>query len=342
MINKTLYSLKDNNSFHLDVICDKYLEYSSVKELKELISSSKIGDRFLNIGSGSNLLFSDDYHGTVLHSAINFIKIKDETRNHVIVKVGAACIWDDFVKYCCKHKWYGCENLSLVPGETGSAAVQNIGAYGKEIKDLLIKVNAIDLITGKECSFDVDECNYGYRTSIFKTPEMRKYAITAVTFRLLKYKVFTLSYKGLVDELKRITKAKTPISLSLVREAIINIRNRKLPDPKIIGNAGSFFTNPSVSKEKLEELKKTYPDIPFYGNMITGLVKLSAGWLIEQCGWKGHDIGKAGVYEHQALILVNRGGATGKNLIDLSEKIQETVKEKFGIILNREVNIINN
>lgn len=330
------YSLLKHNTFGIDVKADRFIEYSTIEDLEDLIRDKEISKPFLHIGAGSNFLFTEDFHGTVLHSAVDFVSVSDNTDRSVIVKAGAGTCWDEFVGYCVEHGWYGIENLSGIPGETGSAAVQNIGAYGVEIKDLLLKVDTLNIITGEERSFSHDECHYGYRDSIFKKPEMKDYIITDVVFKLSKIERYNLSYQGLIDELK---KDKTPLSLKRIREAVLKIRDSKLPDWRKLGNAGSFFKNPVVTREKLAELQASYPDIPSF-SAGRQYAKLSGGWLIEQCGWKGKQHGNAGVYEKQALVLVNLGNASGKEIEELSEMIISSVQEKFGITLERETEIV--
>lgn len=336
IIEEKNYSLLKHNTFGLEALADTFIEYSTVEDLEDIIHSKKIQKPFINIGAGSNLLFAGDFHGTVLHSALDFISVSDENDKSVIVKVGAGVLWDEFVEYCVEKGWYGVENLSMIPGEVGSAAVQNIGAYGVEIKDLLLKVDCLHYQTGEEHSFSHDDCVYAYRDSIFKRPEMKDYIITDVVFKLSKIERYVLNYKGLIDELKNGSEA---LSLKAIRNAVINLRVGKLPDYTVLGNAGSFFTNPVISKEKFAELQASYPDIPFF-DARRQTIKLSGGWLIDQCGWKGKRHGAAGVYEKQALVLVNHGAATGAEIVELSDMIIKSVEEKFGITLTREVNII--
>ena len=280
-------------------------------------------------------MFTRNYPGVILHSAIRFISVKEETEDEVLVEVGAGVVWDDFVAHCVEAGWYGAENLSLVPGEVGAAAVQNIGAYGVEVKDLIRSVHTVDDEGGKR-DFSLEECEYSYRNSLFKRPEMKRYFVTSVTFCLSKHPSFKLDYGTIRKELEA---EKADITLKNVREVIIRIRNSKLPDPKVLGNAGSFFMNPMVPREQFLAIQKEYPSMPFY-EVDTDRVKIPAGWMIEQCGWKGKALGKAAVHDKQALVLVNLGGATSKDVIALSDAVRAAVMEKFGIDIHPEVNFI--
>ena len=328
------YSVKAHNTFGINQITKRFIEYSSADELKELIKSGKLEQPFFHIGTGSNLLFVDDYEGTLLHSAICYIHPAKETQDEVWVSVGAGTCWDDFVAHCVEKEWYGVENLSLIPGEVGSAAVQNIGAYGVEVKDLLVSLKAINLLTGEEREFSNAECQYDYRYSCFKQPEMKVWAVVEVTFKLSKQPTFNLTYKGLLSEL-----GEQPYSLKNIRKAVIDLRESKLPDYRILGNAGSFFTNPVVDTAKLNDLLQQYPDMPHFA-FKEGQSKLSGGWLIQMCGWKGRNLGDAAVYEKQALVLINKGTATGREVYELSERIIEDVQQQFGVKLHREANVI--
>lgn len=336
MTVKENYSLKAHNTFGIDVSTRYFAEYSSVLELKELLSSGIIkSNRLLHIGSGSNLLFINNFDGAILHSNIKTIEVIDEKKDTVLVKAGSGVIWDDFVAYCVENNWYGVENLSLIPGEVGAAAVQNIGAYGIEVKDTIYNVETIEVKTNLEKVFSHEACNYSYRQSIFKKDLKGKYIITHVTFRLKKTSVFHLDYQAIKDNVM----ANGEITLQNVRKTVIKIRQEKLPDPKIFGNAGSFFMNPIISLDKFTEFQKNYPKIPHY-IISENEVKIPAGWLIEQCGFKGIAVGNAGVYEKQALVLINLGNATGKDIANLSEKVQNGVEQKFGVRLIPEVNFI--
>ena len=329
-----MYSLLPYNTFGIDVSASRFLEYASVAELEEYIAQGAVTTPFLHIGGGSNLLFTKDYDGLILHSRIGGIEVTAEDSQAVSLRVGAGVVWDDFVACCVEHGWYGAENLSLIPGEVGASAVQNIGAYGVEVKDLITAVETVN-IQGYERVYSVEECEYAYRNSIFKRPENKSVFVTYVRFRLSKEERYTLDYGTIRQEL-----AKYPApTLPIVRKVIIEIRESKLPDPKVTGNAGSFFMNPIVAKEKLEALQRDYPRIPYY-ELPDGRVKIPAGWMIDQCGWKGKSLGPAAVHDKQALVLVNRGGAKGSDIVALSDAVRASVRDKFGIDIHPEVNVI--
>lgn len=325
-------SLLPYNTFGIEAKAKRLIEYSSEEELYSIIKNIPADEPLLHIGGGSNLLFTKDYEGTVLHSAIRGIEIQDEMKDSVLVRVGAGEVWDDFVAYAVEKGWGGVENLSLIPGEVGASAVQNIGAYGAEAKDVVALVEAVELRSGQKRVLGNAECNYAYRQSIFKNELKGAYAITYVTYRLSKKPVLNLSYGGL----SRIEPK--PATITEVRQAIINTRNAKLPDPKVMGNAGSFFMNPVVSREVFEKILKDYPDMPYYE--VADGVKIPAGWMIDQCGWKGKRLGNAGVHDKQALVLVNMGDATSVEIINLCNTICKDVKMKFGVDIHPEVNFI--
>lgn len=329
-----MYSLLPYNTFGIDVSATRFLEYASVEELQQLIVQGAITTPFLHIGGGSNLLFTKDYDGLILHSRIEGIEVLEEDEHSVSVRVGAGVVWDDFVAYCVAHGWYGVENLSLIPGEVGASAVQNIGAYGVEVKDLIAAVETVN-IHGDWRVYSVEECGYAYRDSIFKRPENKSIFITYVRFWLSKEEYYTLDYGTIRQELEKYP----ALTLPTVRKVIIGIRESKLPDPKVMGNAGSFFMNPIVSKEILLALQQEYPQIPYY-ELSDGRVKIPAGWMIDQCGWKGKSLGPAAVHDKQALVLVNRGGAKGSDIIALSDAVRASVREKFGIDIHPEVNFV--
>ena len=333
-MKKEDYSLLSHNTFGIDVKAACFLEYRSVEELHELIARELITMPYLHIGGGSNLLFTKDYPGTVLHSLIGGIEVLSENDEEVLLRVGAGVQWDDFVSYCVEHDWYGVENLSLIPGEVGASAVQNIGAYGVEVKDLITSVETVN-IRGEERVYSVDECGYAYRKSIFKQPEMKEVFVTYVCFRLSKKESYTLDYGSIRQELENYP----AVTLPVMRRVIIGIRESKLPDPKVTGNAGSFFMNPIVPRVQFEALQQEYPRIPFY-ELANGTVKIPAGWMIDQCGWKGKALGPAAVHDKQALVLVNRGGAKGSDVIALSDAVRASVRDKFGIDIHPEVNIV--
>lgn len=329
-----MYSLLPYNTFGIDVSASRFLAYASVAELKEYIAQGAVTTPFLHIGGGSNLLFTKDYDGLILHSRIGGIEVTAEDSQTVSLRVGAGVVWDDFVACCVEHGWYGAENLSLIPGEVGASAVQNIGAYGVEVKDLITAVETVN-VQGYGRVYSVEECEYAYRSSIFKRPENKSVFVTYVRFRLSKEERYTLDYGTIRQEL-----AKYPApTLPIVRKVIIEIRESKLPDPKVMGNAGSFFMNPIVAKEKLEALQRDYPRIPYY-ELPDGRVKIPAGWMIDQCGWKGKSLGPAAVHDKQALVLVNRGGAKGSDIVALSDAVRASVRDKFGIDIHPEVNVI--
>lgn len=322
------------NTFGIDVTAARFLEYGSEDELRELIAAGQVVAPWLHIGGGSNLLFIKDYEGTVLHSRIGGLEVASEDEEHVWVRVGAGVVWDDFVAWCVKRHWYGAENLSLIPGEVGASAVQNIGAYGVEVKDLITSVETINMAREKRI-YGVDECGYSYRKSLFKQPEMKAVFVTYVNFCLSKREYYTLDYGTIRQELE-----KYPVlNLETLRRVIIDIRQSKLPDPKVLGNAGSFFMNPIVPRRQFESLQREYPDMPHY-DVDAGRVKIPAAWMIDRCGWKGKALGPAAVHGRQALVLVNSGGATGADIVALSDAVRASVREKFGIDIHPEVCLI--
>lgn len=330
------YSLLPHNTFGMDVKASLFIEYVSVEELKHILLEHLQGKTWLHIGKGSNLLFMRDYPGVILHSAIKGYEILEENEEEVIVRVGAGEVWDDFVAYTVNQGWYGAENLSLIPGEVGASAVQNIGAYGVEVKDLITHVEAIEVATGQERIFTNEACGYAYRESVFKLSLKRQFVLTKVSFRLKKIPSYHLDYGHVRAELE---KRGCGLTLENVRRTIIEIRESKLPDPTVQGNAGSFFMNPVVSRTCFESLLAQYPQMPHY-EVDAERVKIPAAWMIEQCGWKGKQLGRVGVHHKQALVLVNLGGATGEEIIRLSEEIQKSVLNKFGVHISPEVNFI--
>ena len=331
------YPLLAHNTFGMDVEASVFVEYESVTELKEILLHQLCPEgKWLHIGGGSNLLFTGDFDGMILHSAIKGFEVVSENEDEVLVRAGAGEVWDDFVAYTVEKGWYGAENLSLIPGEVGASAVQNIGAYGVEAKDLIVKVDTLEVETGKERVFGNDDCGYAYRESVFKHALKGKYIVTHVTYRLSKHPSYRLDYGNVRAELE---KRGCELTLENVRRTIIDIRESKLPDPKVQGNAGSFFMNPIVPRPLFEELLGKYPSMPFY-EVDAERVKIPAAWMIDQCGWKGKQLGHAGVHSKQALVLVNCGGATGREIIALSEEIQRSVFDKFGVRISPEVNFI--
>ena len=309
------------------------MEYGSVEEAQAVVGMLTETDRpLLILGGGSNLLLTGDYDGTVLHSGIRFLEQTDECH----IRCGSGYVWDDVVAYCVANGLYGAENLSVIPGEVGASAVQNIGAYGVEAKDLIDSVEAVEIETGRICRFMNAECAYSYRQSKFKHAWRDRFLITAVTYKLSKTYAPKLDY-GNIRAALAAKGIGYPTAMQL-RETIIEIRNAKLPDPKVLGNAGSFFMNPVVPTQKYNELAQQYEGMPHY-TIDSEHEKIPAGWLIEQCGWKGKALGRAAVHDKQALVLVNRGGATGSEVVHLCETIQYDVRQKFGIDINPEVNI---
>lgn len=336
MIIRGNVSLGKYNSFGLGYKAKHLVIVSIEKEAAALFTGTDHLKRpLLIMGGGSNLLFTGDFNGTIIIPAFKRIKLVEESEEFAVVSAGAGILWDKLVEWSVMKGFGGLENLSLIPGLVGAVPVQNIGAYGVEARESIVKVRAISTHDGSIRVFTNEECGFGYRNSIFKNSEKGNYLITRVWFRLKLHPVPDLSYGTLKDEVMKLGGH----SLKNMRQAVINIRRSKLPDPAVTGNAGSFFKNPVVENQKAEVLKKEYPGLPcYYDN--NGSVKLSAGWMIDQCGWKGKRIGDAGVHEKQALVLVNHGMATGKEIFDLSEKIRISVFERFGVSLEREVEII--
>ena len=329
-------SLKQYNTFGLDYKAGCFAELRSEEEAVDFLRDKKQYPEPLQIlGEGSNILFTGDYKGTVIHAKIEGIKVEQQNDRLSAVSAGSGVKWDHFVEWCIKNGYGGVENLSFIPGLVGATPVQNIGAYGIEVKDTIEKVRALDISDGSVREFSNEECRFGYRDSIFKKELKSKYLVIKVFFKLNTIPSFKIEYGSLKKEVERLGE----INLSNVRLAVINIRRYKLPDPGVIGNAGSFFKNPVVNKADAENLFLKYPYIPHYFDF-SGGYKLAAGWLIDQCGWKGKRIGDAGVHDKQALVLVNHGSATGKDIYDLSEAIKQSVLDKFGIELEREVEII--
>ncbi|MBO4802132.1 MAG: UDP-N-acetylmuramate dehydrogenase [Bacteroidaceae bacterium] len=335
-------SLLPHNTFGIEATARQLVEYDTVEELQAFIRErSQRHDEtpLLHIGGGSNLLFLCDFPGTVLHSRIQDILLMTETEAQILVRVGAGVKWDDFVQYAVDHQWYGLENLSLIPGEVGASAVQNIGAYGAEAKDFILAVEAVDLQTGELRTFQLRECRYGYRDSVFKHELRGRYAVTHVMFSFIRQFQPLLGYGGILRALEEKGIDKEQVTPAQLRQTIIEIRRSKLPEPSELGNAGSFFTNPIVPQEVYERIAVSHPEMPHY-EADEGQVKIPAGWLIEQSGWKGRTVGRAGVYEKQALVLVNRGGATGAEIAGLCRAIQTDVQKQFGITITPEVNFI--
>jgi UDP-N-acetylmuramate dehydrogenase len=329
-------SLKDYNTFGIDVNSKFFVECNSSQDIIDFLKThQKSNLPLLILGGGSNVLFTKDFDGYILRPSIKGIEIINESDNDVTIKVGAGEDWDEFVAYCVEHGWGGIENLSLIPGNVGTCPIQNIGAYGVEVKDVITEVEALSIFILKSENFKNQECNFGYRDSIFKSKLKGTCVITHVTFKLQKQPVFKLDYGKLNEELKRFDQ----VNLTNIRQAVIDIRNSKLPKPEEIGNAGSFFKNPVIEKSKAIELLSQHEDMPSYVQGL-GKVKIPAGWLIEKAGWKGKRIGNAGVHKNQALVLVNHGCSSGSDIYNLATEIQKSVKNMFDIDIAMEVNII--
>lgn len=329
------YSLLKHNTFGIEARCSRFLEYSTVEEAQQVAQILQtIDSPYIIIGGGSNLLLTRDFCGTVVHSAVKGMVRKDDS----MLCCGSGEQWDDVVAYCVEQEMWGAENLSLIPGDVGASAVQNIGAYGAEAKDLIVSVEAVEIATGKVVVIDAADCQYAYRQSRFKGEWKDRYLVTHVTYRLKTgdYEPHT-EYGNIQSELQR--KGISNPTAEQLRQTIIDIRRNKLPDPEVQGNAGSFFMNPVVDKQKYESLALQYPGMPHY-SLPDGKEKIPAGWMIDQCGWKGRSLGRAGVHDKQALVLVNRGGANGQEVVALCEAIKKDVLEKFGIAIFPEVNII--
>jgi UDP-N-acetylmuramate dehydrogenase len=331
-------SLKPLHTFGTDVSATSYAVFNSVDELVQLLSEKKVDlNNLLVLGGGSNVLFCQDFDGLVLKNEIEGISLVMETEEHFYVKAGAGVNWHQFVLYCVHHGYGGVENLALIPGSVGASPIQNIGAYGVELKDVFYELEALKIDDLKTVVMKKADCVFGYRDSIFKRAFKGKYIITSVTFLLHKKPVYNTTYGAINEELRSMG-VDHPNGNSIA-QAVMNIRNSKLPDPSRLGNAGSFFKNPSIDTEDYNRLKESFPSIAGYPAE-NNKIKIAAGWLIEQCGWKGFRKGDAGCYEKQALVLVNYGNAKGSEILQLSNDIVHSVYEKFGIMLEREVNVI--
>jgi UDP-N-acetylmuramate dehydrogenase len=376
-------SLQKYNTFGIDAIARYFAVFSTQDQLADLLQqaaglpagsvarlpgsagrvagSTRVSEPFraplFVLGGGSNILLTKNIDGPVMRNEIKGIELVDEDEHYVYVTAGAGESWNEFVQYCLKRNWAGVENLSLIPGSVGAAPMQNIGAYGVEIKDVFHELTAWDLREGKVYIFTLNDCRFGYRDSIFKGESRGRFVILSVTFRLNKIPVFHIAYGAIREELEKM--GVQDLSIQAISQAVVHIRTSKLPDPAQIGNAGSFFKNPTIPSIHFEYLQKQFPGIVGYPEASpagTGTgsasapakppasapatTKLAAGWLIEQCGWKGYRHGDAGVHARQALVLVNYGNATGHELYELSEEILKSVHERFGVTLEREVNII--
>ncbi len=330
-------SLKPYNTFGMDVTAQYLAVFSTVNELEELLSNNTHQLPTLILGGGSNILFTKNFDGLVLKNNLKSIILVNEDVDFYYVKAAAGEIWHNLVNFCIENDYAGIENLSLIPGNVGASPMQNIGAYGVEIKDIFESLQAYHIKDKAIINFSLADCQFGYRESIFKHQYKGQFVILNVTYKLCKQPIFNTKYGAINAELVKM--AVTDLSIKHISQAIINIRTSKLPDPKLIGNAGSFFKNPQISKFRLHVLKEQYEAIPAYP-VDEMHYKIAAGWLIEQCGWKGFRKGDAGCNPLQALVLVNYGNATGQEILDLSTSIIQSVEQKFGILLEREVNII--
>jgi len=336
------HSLKPYNTFGVDVLAKYFAPFKSQDELYELLDyhvglRKKATEPVFILGGGSNILLMNDFDGLVLKNEIKGVDLIKEDEHHVYVKAGAGENWHRFVQYCIQRNWAGIENLSLIPGNTGASPMQNIGAYGVEIKEVFEELEAFHLKEKKIYQFSVNDCEFGYRESIFKKKLKDQFVILDVTYRLNKVPAFNTTYGAVEQELEKM--GVTTLTIRAVSQAIVNIRSSKLPDPAEIANAGSFFKNPVITRSKFNQLKEKFADIIGYVNEDDS-IKLAAGWMIEQCGWKGYRKGDAGCHSKQALVLVNYGNASGKEIFDLSEEITKSVKKKFGVELEREVNVV--
>lgn len=330
-------SLRNYNTFGMEVSAKYFARFNSVEELKSILSDPAFkSEKRLVLGGGSNVLFTKDYDGLVLLNQLTGIEVVKENDDFVYVKAAAGVVWHVFVQYCIQHSYAGVENLSLIPGTVGAAPMQNIGAYGVEIKDVFDSLEALNTQSLEIKTFNREACKFGYRESVFKQELKDQFIILSVTFRLCKRAVFKVSYGAIEQELKKM--GVEEYSIAAVSQAVINIRRSKLPDPAEIGNAGSFFKNPEVDAECYEKIKSGYQDVVAYP-LENGNYKIAAGWMIEKAGWKGKTFGNFGVHKLQALVLVNYGNANGTAIFELSEQIIQDVGKKFGVNLQREVNI---
>lgn len=330
------YSLKKHNTFGIEAKAKYFFEFETEEEIQDFLKKNDIVDtQYIILGGGSNLLFTEDFDGLVLHPNITGIELLDEDEDSVLLRVGCNEEWDEFVGWAVDNDLYGIENLSLIPGKIGASPVQNIGAYGVEAREVIENVEAISIESKDTVIFSNARCEFGYRNSVFKNEYKNLFIITHVQFRLKKKADFKIHYGAIQKELE----AYNEVNLKNIREVIIKIRESKLPDPEDLGNAGSFFKNPVVDKEKADKLKAQYENMPSY-EVSDSETKLAAGWLIEQCDWKGKRFGDAGVHKDQALVLVNYGNANGNDILKLANDIRKSVMFKFGVKLEMEVNAI--
>jgi UDP-N-acetylmuramate dehydrogenase len=330
------YSLKNHNTFGIAVKAKYFSTFDSVLELKEILKTSLQEEKFFILGSGSNILLTQDFDGFILHNKIEGICILEDNENDILVEVGAGVVWHDFVMWSVSQELSGVENLALIPGTVGASPVQNIGAYGMEVKDSITKVHTLEVKNKEVKIFSNKDCEFSYRNSTFKKEEEKKFIITKVEFKLSKEPLNKTTYGAIEDELKNLKSEANPANIA---EAVINIRNRKLPNPEVLGNSGSFFKNPVIETNRFESLKKEFPDMIGY-TVSNSQTKIAAGWLIDNAGLKGYRKADAGVHENQALVLVNYGNATGTEIINLAKEIQQKIKEKYGICIEPEVSIL--
>ncbi len=332
------FSLKALNTFGIESFAKLFVKVNSIQQINELLDLNEFkNNHHLILGGGSNLLLTKNVDGLVIKNELLGIELINENENSVFVKCAAGVVWHEFVMWCIDKNYGGIENLALIPGCTGASPMQNIGAYGVEIKDTFYELEAIELATGNIKKFTKSDCEFGYRESVFKRQFKNQFIITSVTFQLSKQPNFHIEYGAIKQELDLMNVSE--LNIKAIAQAVINIRSSKLPNPKEIGNAGSFFKNPEVSEIEFQRLKIEFPNIVAYP-LENKNYKLAAGWLIEQSGLKGYRAGDAGVHKLQALVLVNYGSATGNQIFDLSSQVLQTVKQKFGVDLEREVNII--
>jgi UDP-N-acetylmuramate dehydrogenase len=331
------FPLKNLNTFGIEAMSRQYAAFHSVSELQRFLQCPDLDkERLLVLGGGSNILFTHDFEGTVLHNQIQGIEVVEENDDYALVKAGGGVVWHELVLFAIEKGLGGIENLSLIPGTVGAAPLQNIGAYGVELKDVFHSLEALDIQSGEVRTFLPQDCQFGYRESVFKKALKGRYIVTHVTLRLSKKPVFNTSYGAIRDTLAAMQVSE--VTLRALSDAVCHIRRSKLPDPAVIGNAGSFFKNPEISPEAFAELKARFPDVPSYPAP-HNQVKVPAGWLIERAGWKGRKFDNYGVHKDQALVLVNYGGAQGGQIKALAQDIIRSVQDTFGITLTPEVNI---
>lgn len=328
--------LTDRNTFGIAARCGKLVEYAGVEDLHALFDRCVFSGRWMVISGGSNIVFTSDFDGVLLHPVDSLIEVVGDYGDRVRVRAAAGTDWDVFTGWCAENGLWGAENLSGIPGLVGASPVQNIGAYGVEVKDIIHSVELFAVESGKELTMAGEHCDFGYRDSIFKRSLKGRVVVTAVNFELSRTGEPRLGYGDLHDKMD----AMGGPTLDNIRRAVIGIRDSKLPDPKVTGNAGSFFKNPVVPERVAMELKAEYPDMPVYPSQKEGCLKLAAGWLIDRCGWKGRRHGRVGVHERQALVLVNLGGATGADVVELAGLVQADVRSRFGVEIETEVNIV--